>query len=145
MTQRFEYRFERLLKVRSSQLEAEKAALQILYRERADIQRSIDILRRSGEQAVRDVLRRPVISGLEMASLSNHRQYVAARLTEADRRMRDCEGRIRRQRERVLQAERSWRLLDRLRERDFEEWKYEANRELEAVAGELYLANWKRP
>ena len=58
--------------------------------------------------------------------------------------MRDCETRIGRQRERVVQAERAWKLLDRIRERDLEEWTYEMNREQEATAGELYLASWRR-
>jgi flagellar biosynthesis chaperone FliJ len=142
--QRFQYRFESLLKWRGSQLESEKAALTILYSERADIQRSIEILRSSGDQAFRDVTRRTEISGLELAGLSNHRTYVASRIAEAGRRMRDCETRIGRQRERVIQAEHAWKLLDRLRERDLEEWTYEMKREQEATAGELYLAAWNR-
>ena len=142
--QRFQYRFESLLKWRESQLESEKTALRVLFSERADIQRSIDILQRSGDQAFREVVRRPEISGLELGGLSNHRMYVAARITEANRRIKDCETRIGRQRERVIQAERAWKLLDRLRERDLEEWTYEMNREQEATAGELYLASRKR-
>jgi flagellar export protein FliJ len=142
--QRHQFRFETLLSLRNSQLETEKTALKVLYGERADILRSIDILQRSGEQAFRDVLRRTDVSGLELSALSNHRIYVEARIAEANRRMLDCDERIGIQRERVIRAERAWKLLDRLRERDLEEWRYEMNREREATAGELYLASWKR-
>src|SRR5262245_51451935 len=113
--EQFSFRFESLLRLRYSKLETEKATLMILYREQADVQRSIDILQRSSEQAFRDVLRRSEVSGLELAGLSNHKAYVAARINDAGRRLRDCETRISRQQERVTQAERAWKLLDRLR------------------------------
>jgi len=138
--QRFQYRFESLLNHRAARLNSEKAALSLLYGERAAIQQSIVVLERSSERASRDILRRSVASGSELTALAAHQAYVAGRVAQAKSRILECERRINRQREQAVIAERAWKLLDRLREVDFEEWTYEASRQEEAAAGDLYLA-----
>jgi hypothetical protein len=45
----------------------------------------------------------------------------------------------------MLEARRRCRLLERLRERRWDEWKAAADRELEETAAESYLARWESP
>ena len=49
-----------------------------------------------------------------------------------------------RQRQTMLEARRRYRLLERLRDRRWEEWRAAASRELENFASESYLAQWTR-
>ena len=44
----------------------------------------------------------------------------------------------------MLEARRRCRLLERLKERRWSEWKLAADRELEQAASESYLARWGR-
>jgi hypothetical protein len=42
-----------------------------------------------------------------------------------------------------MDARRDLRLLEKLRDKRLAEWTIEAGREMDKVAGELYLARWK--
>jgi len=44
----------------------------------------------------------------------------------------------------VLRARRDVRVIEKLRERRLAEWQAEADRELEGLAAEVFLARWGR-
>jgi flagellar export protein FliJ len=140
----FRYRYAKVLEWRNSQLQLAKNALRAIYGEKAAIEGSIENLTRSGEQASKDFTSRKSVSGSELAVLSAYRDYIRREVEQARLRLADCGRRIEEQRGHVIQAERAWRLLDRLRERHLEAWTYETNREQESLAGDLYLAGWNR-
>jgi flagellar export protein FliJ len=54
-----------------------------------------------------------------------------------------CAQRLARQHKSYMEARREHRLLEKLRERQLADWTREAGREIDKVAGELYLARWK--
>lgn len=142
--QAFRYRFAQLLEWRRSQLELEKAALATLHGERSAIDRSIAGLEESAAQSTRLILESRCVTGAELGDFAEYRDHVRQELRLARSRRENCMQRIERQRQKVVAAERAWKLLDRLRERDLEEWTYEASREQESLAGDLYLAGWNR-
>jgi flagellar export protein FliJ len=54
------------------------------------------------------------------------------------------EKQVAEQRTRLLKARRDFRVLEKLREKRWKEWQYLADREIEDVAAEAYLAKWAR-
>jgi len=61
-----------------------------------------------------------------------------------EKRARRLPGARRGQRGLVLKAERDVRLLEKLREKRLGEWQAAADKEQEALASELFLAQWHR-
>jgi len=86
----------------------------------------------------------PSVYGSDLANVETVRQWS---LVEA-RRLSECAAQAQRgidALERALvEARRRVRLLERLRERRSAAWKAEAERELEELAGESAIAQWRR-
>src|ERR1039458_7519716 len=55
-----------------------------------------------------------------------------------------CEQQVAAQRQKVLEAQRQCRLLEKLEQRRHAEWRREADREMESLAAESFLARWNR-
>jgi len=55
-----------------------------------------------------------------------------------------CERQSAAQRQKVLEAQRQCRLLERLEHRRHAEWRRAADREMESLAAESFLARWHR-
>lgn len=141
---RFVFRLESVLRWRRSLFEQEQNRLHALVAERDAILlrlKELEELRQRAEQAL---LEAPAVTGSELAALEAYRRRLNLERARKQQELTDCEARIEAQRQRVLEAQRRVRLLERLRERRFSEWEAELNRELEALAAESYLARWKR-
>jgi flagellar FliJ protein len=141
---RFVFRLESVLRWRRSLFEQEQNRLHALVAERDAILlrlKDLEELRQRAEQAL---LEAPAVTGSELAALEAYRRRLNLERARKQQELADCEARIEAQRQRVLEAQRRVRLLERLRERRFSEWEAELNRELEALAAESYLARWKR-
>jgi flagellar FliJ protein len=141
---RFVFRLESVLRWRRSLFEQEQNRLRALVAERDAILlrlKELEELRQRAEQAL---LEAPAVTGSELAALEAYRRRLNLERARKQQELTDCEARIEAQRQRVLEAQRRVRLLERLRERRFSEWEAELNRELEALAAESYLARWKR-
>jgi len=141
---RFVFRLESVLRWRRSLFGQEHNRLRALVAERDAILlrlKELEELRQRAEQAL---LEAPAVTGSELAALEAYRRRLNLERARKQQELADCEPRIEAQRQRVLEAQRRVRLLERLRERRFSEWEAELNRELEALAAESYLARWKR-
>jgi hypothetical protein len=55
-----------------------------------------------------------------------------------------CGRDLAKQRKKYSEAKRRVRLLEELRDRRLQEWKYEEAAQLEELASESFLANWNR-
>jgi hypothetical protein len=140
----FRFPLERVLEWRRTQLEMEEirfreaaAALAELDRMRAD-------LRAAAMKAESQVREWSPVSGADLAALGHFRLRI-------EQKGRDIEGmraqRLRRLAEReaaLLEARRRCRLLERLKERRMQEWQAATDRQMEAMAAELYLAGHSR-
>ena len=139
---RFEFRVQSVLNWRKTQLDTEESRLKQLVAERAEIDREIAALhaeRVLTELQIRDA---PAIPAVELWALKGYRERARDRAGALERRRRDCEQRIAAQRERVTEARRRLRLLEKLRETRQAEWTYLEQRERENLAGDAYLARW---
>ena len=103
------------------------------------------------ERHRRDVLARqmeliqsPKIQASELAALGWFRHRAKQRDLQLSRQCRQSEQALEQQRGVALTAQRRLRLIEKLRDRRYSEYQYEAARELEALASETYLASFAR-
>ncbi len=141
---RFQFPLETVLRWRQSRLEAEQARLRELLAEREQIRLRIRQTEEDAQAAARDVLSAEGILAEELAALETYLRRLSAERARLRGAEADCEARIGRQRERVLEAERRVRVIEKLRERRLQEWRAEVDREIENQAAEAYLAQWGR-
>ena len=73
-----------------------------------------------------------------------YRQRLIAERQGLTRRRHECEQQIAGQRQRVVEAQRQCRLLEKLEERRRAEWRSAAEREIEGLGAESFLALWNR-
>lgn len=141
---KFQFRLERVLGWRRTQLELEEHKLKTLAAEMDAIERRRAQLALDRTLAERHVLAEPRLDG---SLLEAHAAYLAGLSLQEQRLERvrqEQEQRIASQHQRVLEARRRCRLLERLRARALADWQAEADRELENTATELYLARWNQ-
>jgi hypothetical protein len=140
----FHFRLAKVLEWRRTELalaetrfRRQAAAVAALDRARA----ALDASALRAEVQVRDA---PRIEGHDLAALDAFRRHVAARrsnlVATRAQAQRDLDG----LQAAMLDARRGFRLLERLRDRRFAEWKQEADRELEQLASESHLARLAR-
>ena len=141
---RFVFRLESVLRWRRSLFEQEQNRLRGLVAERDAILLRLKEIEELRQRAGQALLEAPALTGGELAALEAYRRRLGLERVRRQQELADCEARIEAHRQRVLEARRRVRLLERLRERRFAEWEAELNRELEALAAESYLARWKR-
>ena len=140
---RFEFRLGSVLGWRAVELELEEGRLEQLFTQlrRRDAE-TLALEVRSRESA--QLIAAKTLDGQQLAALSYHRHYLEREAARMAAQRADCAKRIAAQQQRVAEAERKVRLLERLRERRLAEWTLEFNREMEALASETFLSKWAR-
>jgi hypothetical protein len=142
--QRFVFSLQRVLSWRRTQTDMEGSVLQQLT---SDLDKLTlaevrgDLLRQKVEDGVRECA---VVAASDLWALSAYRARLLRERTDLAKRKKECEKRMATQRERVCEAERRCRLLERVEQRRRSEWTHAFDREMDAQAGESYLARWNR-
>jgi hypothetical protein len=142
--QAFEFSLRRALDWRKTQLELEENKLRQLaaaLEELALAAVRLDLAKGRAEQTVREC--RAVEAG-DLWALAAYRQRLMAERQALDARREAGARQVTAQRQVVLAAQRRCRLLEKLADRRRAEWQREADRELESLAAESYLAGWNR-
>jgi flagellar export protein FliJ len=136
----FRFRLARVLEWRRTELalaetrfRQQTAAIATLDRARA----TLDASAIRAEMQVRDA---PRIEGADLGALDGFRRHVARRRTALAASRAQAQRELDLLQAAMLEARRRFRLLERLRDRRFAEWKEAADRELEQLASESYLA-----
>jgi flagellar export protein FliJ len=140
----FRFPLQKVLELRRKQLELAEAQYKQQLAAVAELDRLRAETEAAGARAELEVRQQTSVPGRDLMALNHFRLRVkndeariAAQRVEAAR-----ESAVRQ--EAMLQARRSSRLLDRLRERRLEEWEAARDRELDEIASESYLAQWNR-
>lgn len=141
----FEFRLHRALDLRKTQLELEENTLRQLagkLEELALTAVKLDLVKGRAEVAVRQAA---VVEAADLWALSAYRQRILTELRELALRREAAERQVAGQRQKVLEAQRRLRLLEKLEQRRHAAWSREADREMESLAAESFLARWNRP
>jgi len=138
----FKFRLESVLRWRQSKLEMEQFTLSRLTVERARWMQVLAELETSRAHADRLVLSSESVHGRDLQAMVRYKELVAKQEQMALNRRAECEKKIEQQRERLLQARREFRLLEKLRQVRRAEWEAAVDRDFEALAAESYLARW---
>lgn len=139
---RFQFRLETVLGWRRLQVETEEARLRALFEELRRVEAARERVETERADAEREVLYAASATADELAALEACRAFAGRELERLAAERQRCEGLIAGQRQRLIEAERRLRLLEKLREKRRAEWRQAADREQEAVAAELFLGQW---
>ena len=138
----FSFRLDRVRQYRETQARLEEAKLERLYAERRASETRRERLNRQRADNETALLRAPAVDSMQLAALDRFGRYVDAQNELVARELAQVDQKVAAQRERVTDARRQHRLLEKLREKRLSAWQAEYDRELEAQAAELYLAQW---
>jgi flagellar export protein FliJ len=141
----FEFRLEKVLRWRQAQLELEQFALSRLAAERVRWKTALANLDAARDAAEQAVISSQSIGGADLGALAKYRQRLQNEKELSSERLRQCEHNMTKQRERLLEARRGYRLLEKLRHARRVEWETAVDREFESLADEAFLAQWAPP
>jgi flagellar FliJ protein len=139
----FRFALQRILEFRATRVEQEEQNLKTLQEELAGLDESIEKVEASREESSRALAMAEEARGEDLRALTSFCFRLDRERALLDGKKAACLQRLVRQRQTYLEARREHRLLEKLRERQFAEWMQAAGREVDKVAGELYLARWK--
>ncbi len=139
---RFRFRLESVLAWRTAELHSEELRLRQLLETRAGVEREMAAVESARLEAERLVRTADGVTAADLWALSSYRGVSRSRSAVLAARLRECQAAATAQREHIAAARRRARLLERLRERRLEEWKYLESREMEQFAADAYLARW---
>lgn len=140
---RFHFRLQTALDWRSRRKEIEQARLQALLAELDGANAALQRIAEGAAEAQAEIYgARQIVPGA-LAALERHRYHLQRERVRVLERRAECEKGIAEQRQRLIEAERGVRLLEKLKERRLAEWNVEATKELESLASESFLARWR--
>ncbi len=137
---KFEFRLENALRWRNTQLQLERAKLQKLLSEEQRLQGSLQRLLHEKQAAFSELQTAEFLQASQLRSLSVYRIGVDARAHLLREQIAKCAGLVQKQRGHLLEAERNVRLLEKLREDRYSDWKHAFEQEVQLGAEESWLA-----
>jgi flagellar FliJ protein len=142
--QKFQFSLERALAWRKLQAEGEQAKLDALLAKQQQLAAKQALLARQADRCRLECLASASLCGESLRNLAAFETGVRHKQTKLEQDERKCQSAIIQQRQRTIEAERQRRLLEKLRETRFAEWRSQMTRELDAAASEFFLASWVR-
>jgi len=141
---RFRFPLESVQNLRRRQLEAEEAKLGPLYQElesieAADKQVKQELALEQSRLASPEMVLRP----FDLTVLDQFREFAQRRAVSLHWQKLNCQQRIETQMKAIRDAKQKYELLEKLRERELAEWNADLNKELDALAEEVFIAKWK--
>jgi flagellar export protein FliJ len=140
----FEFPLRRVLEWRRTQFELEENKLRQLAATLEELRLAavrLDLVKGRAEVAVRQSA---VVEACDLWALAAYRQRLIAELKALALRRTACQREVDAQRQKVMEAQRQCRLLEKLEQRRRAEWSRAADREMESLAAESFLALWNR-
>ncbi len=139
---KFDFPLERVRQWREKQLTLEEAKLQQLFSEKSLIEQRRELLEHEAEESAATVLRAKAMESAELQAIDAFRRHVVAQRGVIASLIAQCETRIVAQRVQLTEARRRCELLNKLKQKNLKAWTAEFSKEIEAQAGEIYLAKW---
>ena len=140
----FSFRLEKALDWRRQQLELAENRYKRQAAVLADLDRARAELEASAIRAEVQVRAWTPLAGRDLGALARFREHVSHTERTLTARHVVCERQLQEQEKMMLEARRRCRLLERLRERRWEQWRADCDRELEQFTAECFLAGVAR-
>ena len=141
----FRFPWQKMLDWRRTQLALEEAKFRQAVEAVAAVDRARAEVAAAAVKAELEVRGWEKVAGRDLHALGDYRLHVHSQEQVLARRRAECARHAAAQEAAMLEARRCCRLLERLRERRLAQWTAEQARELEALASESYLAQWRAP
>jgi flagellar export protein FliJ len=141
---RFHFSLEKVLRWRSVELTAEEAKLKALVQEQLHLQGQLAEVSAERSKLISSLGVMPDLRGDDLRTLTACGLRMRRKAENLAQQLLRCGRDLGRQRKMYSEAKRRVRLLEELRERRLQEWKYEEAAALETLASESFLANWNR-
>jgi flagellar export protein FliJ len=143
--ERYRFSLARVLDWRRQQQQIEEETLAALLAEH----QALDRARQEADREASRLHAEPREDGshlaAELAAADGYRRVMRRKSAQLRRESEQCAARIAAQRQRLLEARRRVRLLERLETAQRRQWEAAFARQQDALATDLYLARWRRP
>jgi len=140
----FRFPLDKVLRWRAIELTREESKLQVLIEEKARLEAMLARVAHERSALTGSVSSLPALRGDDLRALAAY----GLRLRRHFEKLNEARGRAQRnlaaQQKKYAEAKTRVRLLEELKSRRFERWRYEEGRELESLATESYLTGWNR-
>lgn len=141
---KFDFPLERVLAWRRTQVRVEQTKLEPILKELRMLEDRATAVQRERGESERAVIQSRSSMGLELGALEYFRTASTAKSAKLGKDVSERRERIRAQREVIALKERDVRLLEKLREDRFNEWRREQEREVDQQAEESFLGRWNK-
>jgi flagellar FliJ protein len=141
---RFQFSLEKVLRWRAVELTGEEAKLKALVQEQLHLQTQLAEVSSERSKLISSLGNIPDLRGDDLRTLTACGLRLRRNAENLAQRLLQCSRELAKQRKKYSEAKRRVRLLEELRDRRLEEWKYEEAVLLEELASESFLANWNR-
>jgi len=141
---RFQFSLEKVLRWRSVELTGEEAKLKALVQEQLHLQTLLAELSAERTNLISSLSTMPGLCGNDLRTLTACGLRLRRNAESLAQQLLRCGRELAKQRKKYSEAKRRVRLLEELKDRRLQEWKYEEAAALEELASESFLANWKR-
>jgi flagellar export protein FliJ len=140
----FRFPLQKVLEYHRKQLELAEVRYKQQLAVVSDLDRQRSDIEAAGTTAEIEVRQWGGIAGCDLAALGRFRTRVKSEEARIGGQRAEAEKEVAVRQEAMLQARRSAKLLERLRERRLEEWEAQRDRELDELASDSFLAQWNR-
>lgn len=140
----FRFSLEKVLRWRSIELTAEEAKLKALLQEQLHLQTKLAEVSAERSKLISSLGTMPDLCGDDLRTLTACGLRLRRDAENLAQHLQRCGRDLAKQRKKYSEAKRRVRLLEELKTRRLQEWKYEETLLLEELASESFLANWNR-
>lgn len=137
---KFSFGLDRVRQWRAEQVESEKLKLRRLFDERHALEAAGALLDRELADAEKNIRAQTNLNSQQLGALDAFRMYVKSERLRLAAQIAGCDHRIAEQRQRLLDVRRQFRLLERMKEREWNDWNRALAHEIDGLAAEVHLA-----
>jgi flagellar export protein FliJ len=141
---RFQFSLEKVLRWRTVELTAQEAKLKALVQEQLHLQAQLAEVSAERSKLISSLGAMPDLRGADLRTLTACGLRLRRNAENLAQQLLRCGRDLGKQRRNYADAKRRVRLLEELKNRRLQEWKYEEAALLDELASESFLANWNR-
>jgi flagellar export protein FliJ len=140
----FQFSLEKVLRWRGVELTTEEAKLKAMLQVQLHLQTQLADVSAERSKLISSLGSMPDLRGDDLRTLTACGLRLRRTAETLAQRLLQCGRELTKQRKKYSEAKRRVRLLEELKDRRLQEWKYEEAAQLEELASESFLANWNR-